>query len=263
MPRILVAGAGGYIGSHMVLALLEAGFDVVSLDNFSTGFRDAIAGGEIMEADLADRAALNQLFATHRFDAVMHFASSIQVRESVADPAKYYRNNVANTLNLLDAMAAASVSRFVFSSSAAVYGEPREIPIGEDHPCAPTNPYGRTKLVVEEMLEDFDRAYALKSVSLRYFNAAGADPGGRLGERHSPETHLIPILLQAAAGKRGSASIYGRDYPTPDGTCIRDYIHVTDLCAAHLLALRQLLSAGGSRRYNLGNGRGFSVLEVI
>lgn len=261
--RVLVVGAGGYIGSHMVQALLDAGYQVTSLDNFSTGYRDAILGGNVVEADLGDKAALETVLSRNRFDAVMHFASSIEVAESVVDPAKYYRNNVLNTLNLLDAMRSTDIKRLIFSSSAAVYGEPPKTPIDESCPTKPTNPYGRSKLIVEQMLSDFEPAYGLKSVSLRYFNAAGADPQSRIGERHDPETHLIPNLLQVASGRKPSAWLFGRDYPTPDGTCIRDFVHVCDLCDAHLLALDHLLSGGSSNFFNLGNGRGYSILEVI
>src|SRR5690606_29597202 len=198
-----------------------------------------------------------------RPDAVMHFASFIQVGESVADPAKYYRNNFTATQVLLDGMRRHDVRRFIFSSTAAIFGDPRYVPIDEAHPREPINPYGRSKWMVEQVLEDFDSAYGLKSVALRYFNAAGADPDGMLGEGHEPETHLLPLILQVASGRRPHITVYGDDYDTPDGTCIRDYIHVEDLCSAHLLALRQLLAGAGSARYNLGNGNGFSVQEVI
>ncbi|MCX7893537.1 MAG: UDP-glucose 4-epimerase GalE [Burkholderiales bacterium] len=261
--NVLVVGGAGYIGSHMVKMLAARGHAVVTLDNFSTGHRDAVVAGRVVEADLADRAALDALFASGRFDAVMHFASFIQVGESVREPAKYYRNNFANTLNLLDAMVAAGVTRFVFSSSAAVFGEPERVPIDEAHPKRPINPYGRTKLMVEEALADYDAAYGLRSVSLRYFNAAGADPQGAIGERHDPETHLVPLVLQAASGRRPSVAVFGDDYDTPDGTCVRDYIHVVDLCDAHLLALDWMAAHGSSGAFNLGNGQGFSVREVI
>lgn len=260
---ILVVGGAGYIGSHMVKMLLGRGYGVTTLDNLSTGHRDAVLGGEFVLGDLADRALLDKLFSERRIDGVMHFASFIQVGESVQNPARYYENNVVNTLNLLDAMVAHDVKRFIFSSSAAVYGEPIRVPIDETHPKNPINPYGRSKWMVEQMLADYDRAYGLKSVSLRYFNAAGADPEGRLGERHEPETHLIPLVLQAASGRRESVQVFGRDYDTPDGTCIRDYVHVTDLCEAHLLALDRLLQGGASAAFNLGNGNGFSVQQVI
>jgi UDP-glucose 4-epimerase len=207
--------------------------------------------------------ALQDLFRTHSIDAVMHFASFIQVGESVTEPQKYYQNNVVNTLNLLNAMGEAGVKRFIFSSTAATFGETVYVPINEEHPQQPVNPYGQSKLMVEKILADYDRAYDLKSVVLRYFNAAGADPLGELGERHEPETHLIPLVLQAASGRREHITVFGRDYDTPDGTCIRDYIHVHDLCDAHGLALQHLLSGGDSRDYNLGNGQGFSVQEVI
>jgi len=261
--RVLVVGGAGYIGSHMVKHLLRQGCDVVTFDNLSTGYRDAVLGGEFVLGDLADKTALESLFTTHRFDGVMHFASFIQVGESVKEPAKYYENNVTNTLNLLNAMVKHNVKRFIFSSTAAVYGEPQYVPIDEAHPKAPINPYGKTKWMAEQILEDYDRAYGLKSIALRYFNAAGADPDGQLGERHEPETHLIPLVLQAASGHRPHISVFGRDYDTPDGTCIRDYIHVTDLCDAHWLALQKLLNGGDSASYNLGNGNGFSVQEVI
>lgn len=260
---VLVVGGAGYIGSHMVAELLARGCRVTTFDNLSTGHRDAVLGGEFIQGDLADRAGLDALFQSRRFDAVMHFASFIQVGESVREPAKYYANNVTNTLNLLDAMVAHGVGRFIFSSSAAVYGNPLAVPIAEDHPRQPINPYGRTKVMVEDILADYDRAYGLKSVCLRYFNAAGADPAGRLGERHEPETHLIPLVLRAAAGRLPYVSVFGRDYDTPDGTCIRDYVHVADLAAAHWLALEYLLAGGTSTAFNLGNGAGFSVAEVI
>lgn len=262
-PLVLVVGGAGYIGSHMVKLLLGSDYQTITLDNLSTGYRDAVLGGEFMQVDLADRPALDRLFAQRSIDAVMHFASFIQVGESVKEPAKYYENNVTNTLNLLDAMVAHGIKRFIFSSSAAVYGNPITVPIPEDHPKHPINPYGRTKWMVEQILDDYDRAYGLKSVSLRYFNAAGADPGGQLGERHEPETHLIPLILRAASGRAPDIKVFGRDYDTPDGTCVRDYVHVADLCDAHRLALDHLLNGGVSAVYNLGNGNGFSVAEVI
>jgi len=261
--NILVVGGAGYIGSHMAGILLERGYGVVTLDNLSTGYRDAVLGGKFLQGDLANREQLELLFSEYSIDAVMHFASFIQVGESVREPAKYYANNVANTLNLLDTMVAHGVKRFIFSSSAAVYGEPLRVPIDEDHPKHPLNPYGRTKWMVEQILADYDLAYEFKSICLRYFNAAGADPEGRLGERHEPETHLIPLVLQAASGRRECVQVFGRDYDTPDGTCIRDYVHVTDLCEAHLLALDRLLQGGASAAFNLGNGNGFSVQQVI
>jgi UDP-glucose 4-epimerase len=263
MARVLVVGGGGYIGSHMVKMLAHQGHDVATLDNFSTGYRDAVIAGQLIEADLADRAALDRAFGHGGFEAVMHFASYIQVGESVREPGKYYRNNVFHTLNLLDAMVAHGVKAFIFSSTAAVFGEPQYVPIDEAHPRVPINPYGASKLMVERILADYDAAHGLRSVSLRYFNAAGADPEGQLGERHEPETHLIPLVLQAAAGKRPAIQVFGTDYDTPDGTCIRDYIHIQDLCAAHLLALEQLAAGAPSAAYNLGNGTGFSVREVI
>lgn len=262
--KILVVGGAGYIGSHMVKYLTRAGAKVNVLDDLSSGYRDAVVGGaEFVVGSAADAKLLETLFTQQRFDAVMHFASFIQVGESVADPARYYANNVAATLTLLDAMRQAEVRRFIFSSTAAVYGDPSYVPIDEAHPKNPINPYGRSKWMVEQVLEDYDRAYGLKSVCLRYFNAAGADPEGELGERHVPETHLIPLVLQAASGRREAISVFGTDYETSDGSCIRDYIHVTDLCDAHALALDYLLDGGASARFNLGNGQGFSVQEVI
>lgn len=261
--KILVVGGAGYIGSHMVKLLLEQGFQVVVLDNLATGYRDAVLGGEFVAGDLADRELLDLLLAGGGFTGVMHFASFIQVGESMLDPAAYYRNNFCNTQNLLDAMVRHRCGTLIFSSSAAIFGEPEYTPIDEGHRKEPLNPYGRTKLMVEQMLADYDRAYGLRSVSLRYFNAAGADPQGRLGERHQPETHLIPLVLQVAAGRRQAITVYGRDYPTPDTTCVRDYIHINDLCSAHLLALRWVQREGRSGAFNLGNGSGFSVQEVI
>jgi UDP-glucose 4-epimerase len=261
--KILVVGGAGYIGSHMVKMLAQRGHEAVTLDNLSTGYRDAVLGGTLIESDLADRDALERLFGAHRFDAAMHFASFIQVGESMREPARYYRNNFSNTLNLLEAMVTHGVRRFIFSSTAAIFGEPKYVPIDEAHPKQPINPYGLSKLMVEQALADFDRAYGLKSVSLRYFNAAGADPEGELGERHEPETHLVPLLLQVASGRREAIQVFGRDYDTPDGTCIRDYIHIVDLCEAHLLAIDYLGRGNPSAQFNLGNGSGFSVQEVL
>jgi UDP-glucose 4-epimerase len=261
--KILVVGGAGYIGSHMVKMLLDQGFPVTTLDNLSNGYRDAVLGGDFVEGDLADRDMLDRLFRAGGFSAVMHFASFIMVGESMTDPASYYRNNVAKTQNLLDAMVAHRVVSLIFSSTAAIFGNPQYVPIDEKHPKESVNPYGRTKLIVEQMLADYDYAYGLKSTCLRYFNAAGADPDGLLGERHDPETHLIPLVLQAASGRRPSITVFGSDYDTVDGTCVRDYIHVTDLCEAHLLALRKLWAERRSEAYNLGNGRGFTIREVI
>jgi UDP-glucose 4-epimerase len=265
-PTILVTGGAGYIGSHAVLALQQAGYRVVVLDNLVYGHQDIVEQVlqvELVAGDTNDRALLDHLFADHDFAAVMHFAAYAYVGESVTKPDKYYRNNVTGTLTLLEAMVAAGVKQFVFSSTCATYGVPTIVPIPEDHPQNPINPYGATKLMVERMLADFDQAYDFRSVSFRYFNAAGADPQGRLGEDHNPETHLIPLVLMAALGQRESIAIFGTDYPTPDGTCIRDYIHVTDLAQAHVLGLEYLLKGGPSDFFNLGNGNGFSVKEVI
>ena len=261
--HILVLGGAGFIGSHMVLALQEAGYIPVVLDNLSKGHREAVGRAELMVADVADNAALSALFQKYPFAAVMHFASFIEVGESVQKPLLYYQNNVASTLNLFAAMLKHQVKHFIFSSSAAVYGEPRYSPIDEKHPLNPINPYGRSKLMLEQIIQDLARSHGLRFAILRYFNAAGADPKGRLRERHQPESHLIPLILQAATGEREQITIYGDDYSTPDGTCVRDYIHVTDLCQAHLLALKQLLNNGEDIICNLGTGEGYSVREVI
>jgi UDP-glucose 4-epimerase len=260
---VLVVGGAGYIGSHMVWLLGQKGVDVVTLDNLSSGHRDAVLHGQFVHGDIADRLILDQVFSEHKFDAVMHFASFIQVGESVQDPAKYYQNNVVNTLNLLNAMRAHNVGRFIFSSTAAIFGEPEYSSIDEAHPKHPINPYGWSKLMVEQALADYDRAYGLKSVCLRYFNAAGAHPDSLLGERHDPETHLIPLILQAASGHRQNITVFGRDYKTPDGTCIRDFIHILDLAEAHWLALQYLQADGATTAFNLGNGNGYSVESVI
>ena len=261
--RLLVVGGAGYIGSHMVLSLLEAGHDVTVLDDLSYGHRDAVPMDCLVVGNIADAALLDRILSTDNYDGVMHFAAFIQVGESVLEPAKYYRNNFVNTQILLDAMVHHGIDNFIFSSTAAIFGEPQYIPIDEAHPLVPISPYGRSKLMVEQMLEDYEHAYGLRSICLRYFNAAGANPEGKLGERHEPETHLIPLVLQAASGRCQAITVYGTNYDTPDGTCIRDYIHVSDLCDAHLLAMARLVGGGASARYNLGNGNGFSVQEVI
>jgi UDP-glucose 4-epimerase len=263
---ILVTGGAGYIGSHTVLALLKAGYQVVILDNLIYGHRDLVERVlqvDLVVGDTSDRTSLERLFQAYDIAAVMHFAAYAYVGESIAEPAKYYRNNVASTLTLLEAMLAASVKKFVFSSTCATYGVPKTFPIPEEHPQHPINPYGASKLAAERMLVDFDTAYHLKSVCFRYFNAAGGEPTGLLGEDHTPEPHLIPLILLTALGKRESVSIFGTDYPTPDGTCIRDYIHVHDLAAAHVLGLEYLLNGGDTQVFNLGNGNGFSVRQVI
>ncbi len=263
---ILVTGGAGYIGSHAVLALKQAGYNVVIFDNLEYGHQelvDSVLGVELFIGDTRDRASLDRVFATHQIDAVMHFAAYIAVGESVEKPGMYYENNVIGTLNLIEAMRAADIHKLVFSSTCAVYGIPATTPIVEDCPFAPISPYATSKLMVENILSDFDTAHNFKSVRFRYFNASGADPLGRLGEDHTPETHLVPLVLFAAMGKREHISVYGTDYPTPDGTCIRDYIHVQDLAAAHVLGLAYLLAGGDSQVFNLGNGNGYSVKEVI
>jgi UDP-glucose 4-epimerase len=261
--QVLVVGGAGYIGTHMVKDLLRAGYSVVILDNLSKGHRELIPGGVFVEGDLGDSALLDRLFTEYDISAVMHFAAFSLVGESVQEPLAYYRNNVARTVELLDAMRRHDITRFIFSSTAAVYGEPVTTPIKEDHPQQPTNPYGAGKLAVERMLADCAAAYGLRYIALRYFNAAGADAEGGLGERHEPESHLIPLVLQTATGERDAIQIYGEDYPTPDGTCLRDYVHVSDLAQAHLLALESLLGEGANAIYNLGNSKGYSVREVI
>jgi UDP-arabinose 4-epimerase len=261
--NILVTGGAGYIGSHTCKALAEAGFFPIAYDNLSSGHEWAIKWGPMEKGDILDPTRLNEVFKKYKPSAVIHFAAHAYVGESVEQPAKYYRNNVAGSLNLLEVMRDHGVDRIVFSSSCATYGIPQVIPIPDDHPQKPINPYGASKLMIERMLTDFGAAYGLRSISLRYFNAAGADPDGEIGEDHDPETHLIPLVLEAATGKRASIAIYGTDYDTPDGTCIRDYVHVTDLAEAHVLALTALQGKCASASYNLGTGNGFSVREVI
>ena len=261
--RVLVVGGAGYIGSHMVKRLGAAGCEAVTLDDLSSGRRSAVTFGEFVKGDMGDRDLVDDLFRSATFDAVMHFAAHAQVQESVENPAKYYWNNVAKTLVLLDAMRKHAVSRFIFSSSAAVFGEPHQPLIDESHPRNPINPYGTSKLMIESVLCDYEAAYRLKSICLRYFNAAGADPGGEIGESHEPETHLIPLVLRTASGRSGNVTVFGADHDTPDGTCVRDYVHVNDLCDAHLLALRALRNGAPSAAYNLGSGGGSSVREVI
>jgi len=260
---VLVTGGAGYIGSHTVLYLREKGEDVVVLDSLQKGHEAAVLNSHFYQGHLSDEDLLNNIFAKHDIDSVIHFAADSLVGESVDDPLKYYENNVIGTFHLIRSMVEHDVKKIVFSSTAATYGEPQSVPIEESDPTLPTNPYGETKLAIEKMLKWADQAYGLKSVCLRYFNAAGADPKGRIGEEHDPETHLIPIVLQAALGQRPFVSIFGDDYPTEDGTCIRDYIHVIDLAQAHHLALEQLQNNGDSAIYNLGNGTGFSVQQVI
>ena len=263
---ILVTGGAGYIGSHAVLTLQNAGYEVIVLDNLVYGHQDLVEKvlqAKLIVGDTCDRALLQQVFSQYKIDAVMHFAAYAYVGESVTKPAKYYQNNVVGTLTLLEAMLEAGVNNFVFSSTCATYGVPDSVPIKEEQPQNPINPYGATKLMVERMLQDFARAYDFRSVCLRYFNAAGADPEARLGEDHNPETHLIPLVLQTALGHRESISIFGTDYDTPDGSCVRDYIHILDIAQAHILALEYLLQDGKTDVFNLGNGNGFSVKEVI
>jgi UDP-glucose 4-epimerase len=261
---ILVLGGAGYIGSHTVYELIDAGRDVVVADNLQTGFRAAVhPKARFYQLDIRDRAALDELFQREKIQGVIHFAASSQVGESMSDPLKYYDNNLYGTMVLLQAMVANGVDKIVFSSTAATYGEPERVPILETDKTVPTNCYGETKLSMEKMMAWTSRAHGLRYVALRYFNACGAHPSGQIGEAHDPETHLIPLILQVPNGQREKISIFGEDYPTKDGTCVRDYIHVTDLAQAHILALDYLLKGGENNVFNLGNGVGFTVKEVI
>jgi UDP-glucose 4-epimerase len=260
---ILVVGGAGYIGSHMCKLLRKAGEPHLVFDNLSQGHRAAIKDSPLTIGDLRDKEDLEKVFAENKIDLVMHFAAYISVGESVREPAKYWDNNTAGALTLLETMKENGINRFVFSSTAAIFGEPKYVPIDEEHPKNPTNPYGDSKLAVETILKSFDTAYGLKAVCLRYFNAAGADPDGQIGEDHEPEEHLVPLAIKAALGQRPALKIFGTDYETPDGTCVRDYIHILDLAEAHLLAVKHLRKDGDSRHYNLGNGQGFSVKQVL
>lgn len=260
---ILVCGGAGYIGSHMVAHLLENNKEVIIVDNLQKGHKESLLGGKLYIGDLRDSEFLDKVFKENSIEGVIDFAADSLVGESVKDPLKYFNNNVYSTINLLTTMKNFGVKYIVFSSTAATYGEPENTPILEDDKTYPTNPYGESKLTVEKILKWCDNAYGIKYTALRYFNASGAHINGKIGEDHNPETHLIPIILQAALGKREKVSIFGDDYPTKDGTCVRDYIHVSDLASAHLLALERLKRTGESKIYNLGNGEGFSVKEVI
>lgn len=260
---ILIVGGAGYIGSHVNKLLNQQGYKTVVFDNLIYGHKEAVKWGEFVLGDLSNIEQIRLVFQKYQIDAVMHFAAFAYVGESVEEPQKYYINNVANTLNLLQVMKEFNCNYFIFSSTCATYGEPQYIPIDEKHPQKPINPYGQSKLMVEKILNDYSNAYGLKYVSLRYFNAAGADIDAEIGENHNPETHLIPLVLDAALGKREDIKVFGTDYDTPDGSAIRDYIHVTDLADAHILALEYLQKDGKSDVFNLGNGDGYSVLEVI
>ncbi len=263
MPEILVVGGAGYIGSHMCKYLHGKGLKPIVLDNLSLGHKESVKWGPLYEGELDDPRLLASIFAKHNIQAVMHFAAFCYVGESVTEPLKYYQNNVAATLDLLSSVLDHGINNIIFSSSCATYGEPESLPISESQSQQPINPYGRTKLMMENILDDLDSANGLKSVCLRYFNAAGADPEGELGEDHDPETHLIPLVLSAALGRMKELTVFGQDYPTEDGTCVRDYIHVNDLAQAHYLALLHLLDGGKSKKYNLGNENGYSILDVI
>lgn len=262
-PCVLVTGGAGYIGSHACKALAESGYAPVVIDNLVYGHRRAVKWGPLVTGDINNKYALDRVFAEHKPVAVMHFAAYAYVGESVADPDKYYTNNVVGSLSLLSAMRRAGIGALVFSSTCATYGEPKSMPIHESCPQQPVTPYGRTKLLIEQAMADYGRAYGLRSAALRYFNACGADPDGEIGERHAPETHLIPRAMMVATREIPQLDLFGDDYATPDGTCIRDYIHVTDLARAHVLALRHLLDGGASLQLNLGTGRGTSVREII
>ena len=261
--KTLITGGAGYIGSHVVKQLGEKGYDILTVDNLSTGHKEAVLYGKLEILDLSDKEKLKEVIKNFSPDAVMHFAASIEVAESVKNPLKYYRNNTANTLNLLEVLKELGIDKFIFSSTAAVYGEPENVPIKETESLNPINPYGKSKAFVENILKDMSNAYGFRYVSLRYFNVAGADPEGRIGESHNPETHLIPLILKTAKGERENIKIFGTDYPTPDGTAIRDYIHVEDLANAHIVALEYLLNGGESDVFNCGYGHGYSVREVV
>lgn len=261
--KILVVGGAGYIGSHMIKRFQHTDHQIEILDNLSTGYEVNIQNSKLHKCDLSNKEQTHQILKDNKYDLVMHFASFINVGESYDNPKKYYENNVTNTLNLLDCMVDLRISKFIFSSTAAVYGQPTVVPIDESQSLNPVNPYGNTKAIVEKILGDYDKAYGLKSISLRYFNACGAHVDGTIGERHDPETHLIPLILQAASGRRENITIYGSDYPTKDGTCIRDFIHVMDLAEAHLLALESLAINQTSNIFNIGSNNGFSVNEII
>ena len=261
--KVLVTGGAGYIGSHACKALARAGFQPVVFDNLSTGWKGAVQWGPLVQGDLMDRAAIDAALAEHRPVAVMHFAALSLVGESMQDPGRYWRVNVGGALNLLEACAAAGVRNFVFSSTCATYGDQDGVLLTEETPQRPINAYGGSKLAIEQMLQDFGKSAGISHVIFRYFNVAGADPEGETGEQHVPETHLIPLMLDAVAGKRPALTVFGTDYPTRDGTCVRDYVHVTDLAAAHVLGLRRLLDGKGNGVFCLGTGRGFSVREVI
>ena len=263
MTRILLTGGAGYIGSHSAKRVAQAGFEPVTIDDLSTGHKWAVKWGPFIEGDIGDQKLICDVVAEYQIQAVLHFAAYTNVGESISNPRKYFRNNVAATLRMLDTLIDSSVKHVIFSSSCATYGNPEHVPLSESHSQKPVNPYGESKLMIERILHWYGNAYGFKTASLRYFNAAGADPDGELGEMHSPETHLIPLVMQAAAGAIDSVSVFGTDYPTPDGTAIRDYTHVCDLADAHVLALKYLLNGGASVQLNLGTGRGHSVLDVI
>lgn len=260
---ILVTGGLGYVGSHAVKQLVDRGEQVICLDNLVFGHKEAASGSKVVIGDIGDQALLRQVFSTHKIDSVMHFAAFAAVGESVENPQKYYLNNISKSLAILEVMLEFDVKMMIFSSSAATFGEPEVVPIPEDHPQNPTNPYGRSKLMLEHILKEYEHAYGLRSISLRYFNASGADPSGLIGEDHTPEHHLIPLIIQVALGQRPQVKIFGTDWPTSDGTCVRDYVHVSDLAQAHLRGLDALRQGKETTAYNLGSGSGYSVMEVV
>lgn len=261
--KILITGGAGYIGSHVNKELNGAGFETIVLDNLSAGHREFVKWGQLVEGDLAKTSDIEKVFAENKIEAVAHMAAFIEVGESVRDPEKFYYNNVVNTLNLLSVMRKYSVNKIIFSSTAAVFGPPQYLPLDEKHPLDPMNAYGKTKMAIEMIFQDYEKAYGLIPIVFRYFNAAGADESGEIGEWHNPETHIIPIVLEVAAGMRPEMKINGKDFSTPDGTCVRDYIHVTDLARAHVLGLKKIIEGGSGGIYNLGNGKGFSNQEVV
>jgi UDP-glucose 4-epimerase len=261
--NILVTGGGGYIGSHCCKNLFEEGYNPICFDNLINGHKENVKWGELIEGDLDNKPQIETAIKKYKIDAVMHFAAYAYVGESIEKPRKYYENNLQNTINLLSVMLNNNIDLFVFSSSCATYGNPNKIPIDEEHPQNPINPYGKSKYMIEEILKDYGRAYRLRFMILRYFNAAGADPAGEIGEDHEPETHLIPLVLRAAYDNNVPVQVFGTDYPTEDGTCIRDFVHVTDLASAHVLAVQKLLCGGSSDFFNLGTGHGYSVMQVI
>jgi len=263
MKEILIAGGAGYVGSHTIIKLLSEGYQPIVVDNLSTGHEKAILGGTFYSCDIANTKEMQKILSRHKIEAVMHFSANCYVGESVVNPHKYFKNNVSNTIALLDVMIEAGIKKFILSSTAATYGNPTQVPIDETHPQVPCNPYGLSKLMIEQIVNNYEKPYGIKHIYLRYFNAAGSDPEGRIGEDHYPETHIIPLLIQTAMGMKKQFTIFGTDYETKDGTCIRDYIHVMDVADAHIKALRYLDDQRQSNEFNLGTSVGYSVKEII